>query len=106
MREVYTAKDEEDARRVFEQLQREGIDVVIRGEPLNILGLLVPAGQVYPSVCVRRGEDEEKARAIVEQIERRDRERAAQVWCCPGCGEEVGGQFAECWQCGEPAPPD
>ena len=27
-------------------------------------------------------------------------EFSAEPWTCPGCGEEVEGQFAQCWNCG------
>jgi len=33
---------------------------------------------------------------------------AEPLWTCPSCGEEVEGQFTECWNCGherEPARP-
>ena len=26
---------------------------------------------------------------------------AADTWACPGCGEQVDGQFAVCWKCGK-----
>lgn len=36
--------------------------------------------------------------------ERFDRRRRVPDWICPRCGEQHGGQFTECWKCGQAQP--
>lgn len=106
MIEVYTARDVVDARLMKELLESRGLRAVARGEPLNILGIHIPLGRVFPSVWVEEG-DFERARQIVDDFQRsleREREAEAEAgpWTCPECGEELEGQFRECWNCQTP----
>ncbi len=104
MREVYTARDVVDARLMTQLLESRGIRAVARGEPLSILGINIPLGRVFPSVWVEEA-DFARARQIVDDFNRslereREEEENAGPWTCPGCGEELEGQFRECWNCG------
>ena len=104
MREVYTARDAVDARLMKELLESRGLRAVVRGEPLSILGINIPLGRVFPSVWVEES-DSARARQIVDDFNRslerqREEETSAAPWTCPGCGEELEGQFRECWNCG------
>jgi len=48
-----------------------------------------------PSIWVRQ-RDLEAARNVL-----RDRGRVSEPsWSCPGCGEQLEGQFTACWHCG------
>ena len=105
MREVYTARDVVDARLMKELIESRGIRAVVRGEPLSILGISIPLGRVFPSVWVEET-DFERGRQLVDefiQSLKREREREkenTEPWACPECGEELEGQFHECWSCG------
>ena len=103
MREVYTARDVVDARLMKELLESRGIRAVARGEPLSILGINIPLGRVFPSVWVDET-DFERARQLVDEfiqsLEREREKENTEPWACPQCGEELEGQFRECWSCG------
>ena len=104
MREVYTARDVVDARLMKQLLESRGMRAVARGEPLSILGISITLGRVFPSVWVEET-DFERARQIVDDfnrsLEREQEEDAnAEPWKCPQCGEDLEGQFRECWSCG------
>ena len=61
-------------------------------------------GGVIPGQTLIRGvkvlvarEDLEKARYILEGA----KDRSGATWKCDKCGEEIEGQFTECWNCGK-----
>ena len=102
MKEVYIARDTDDARLMRDLLITEGIHAVVRGEPLSLLGISIPIGRVFPSVWVVQEGDFERARGMVEALLKDQGEEAenAKPWECSRCGEALEGQFAECWRCG------
>ncbi len=103
-REVYTASNEHDARDIVERLAERGIRSFVRGEPMRILGIEIPIGQVFPTVCVRAAADLERAREAVDAILAERGERPVEPrWTC-ACGETLDGQFTKCWSCGEARP--
>ena len=103
MQEVYTARDVVDARLMKELLESRGVRAVARGEPLSILGINIPLGRVFPSVLVDET-DFARARQIVDDflqsLEQEQGKDDAEPWTCPQCGENLEGQFRECWSCG------
>ncbi len=103
MQEVYTARDVVDARLMKELLESRGVRAVARGEPLSILGINIPLGRVFPSVLVDET-DFARARQIVDEfiqsLEQEQGKDDAEPWTCPQCGENLEGQFRECWSCG------
>ena len=102
MKEIYTARNSTEAHLVSEMLQRNGIQVRVRGEFL--FGL--PIGHCYPSVWVKNDAESGAARRLVESFLQEIEEEVEPPWACAECGETLEVQFLECWQCGTPRPPE
>lgn len=77
-------------------LEAAGIEVRLRR-----MELWTAAVEIYfvedarPSVWVKK-RDAERAREVLRERGRSDRTD----WTCPGCGEQLEGQFTACWRCG------
>ena len=99
---VYSAADPADAQLVRALLKGNHIEAVVQGEDLWVArGELPITPETAPSVWVHDG-DAQRARALIEE---RQQPRTVQKppWTCPSCGEQVEGQFSECWRCTGPA---
>jgi hypothetical protein len=96
MKELITSINYSEVGMLKSLLGAEGIACVIRNEHLNA----ATAGlDCYPELWVLHDEDYARAQELLagwRNLENQQRES----WVCPGCGEEVAGQFASCWQCG------
>ncbi len=57
----------------------------------------IPPIECWPQLCVE-DEDFEEAQRIVEEALS---EPVMAGWKCDSCGEEIEGQFTECWKCGK-----
>jgi len=81
------------------QLEAEGIACVTRNESIAIAYGTIPRQECVPELWVLH--DEDYARAEELMAEWKDPSNLlTEPWVCPGCGEELEGQFASCWQCG------
>ena len=100
MRRVHTAQNLADAYIVKDALEAQGFAATVRGEHLAA----ERAGDVegLPSVWVPESQAERAFRLVTEHEGVPD--GAAPDWTCPGCDEEIEGQFTECWQCGTARP--
>jgi len=56
----------------------------------------LPADQVAPQLWLVDEADEERARALLEELRH---PQNLPSWFCPGCGETIEGQFFQCWSC-------
>jgi len=61
MKQIYVARNEVEARFVCEMLAKEGIDAVVRADPVPI------TAQPYPSVYVVNEQDAERAEELVRE---------------------------------------
>lgn len=99
---VYKAADLMDAEFVRGLLENEGLMAVVHGANVSscygpILGQAVAPGVYVPQA------DQPAAERIVARYIAGDIE-IGEPWTCPQCGEQIEGQFTECWNCG--ATPD
>lgn len=93
---VYQGENVTEAHLVMNLLLEEGIDAQVSEENEPLAGLSIAA----PDVLVRR-EDEARARAIVEEYDEEQIERANRPdWTCTACQAVVPGSFDECDACG------
>jgi len=81
-------------------LESEGIACRIKNEHLGSIVGEIPFIEVWPELWVINELDYDRAKqlidaAIVDESPQRS-------WKCRKCGEENEGQFAACWNCGEP----
>jgi hypothetical protein len=96
---VYKAENVTEAHIVRNLLLDAGVDAVV-SEENEPLGLPITPTEVL----VRRG-DESRARPVVEDYDKLQKERADRPdWVCPACNATVVGAFDECDVCGANRP--
>ncbi len=104
MKPVHTARHAAEAHLIRGYLQSEGINTIVRGEFLT-----GGIGELPADVCqvwVVADSDTDRAQALLREFLRGDaaRAHAHERWRCPGCNENIEGQFTDCWNCGAARP--
>jgi hypothetical protein len=79
-------------------LEGSGIRCWLKNEFLSAGVGDLPPIECWPQLCVDDA-DYEEAKRIVAQAMSQHEELTA--WKCDVCGEEIEGQFTECWKCGK-----
>lgn len=108
LKKIFIGRDAMEAHFFCDLLHSAGIEATVMGEALSIArGDLPLTGETLPSVWVKDA-DVDKAAQIVEGFVARGKEdiSTAALWKCPHCGEQIEGQFTECWSCGAARPTD
>ena len=110
LRKVYVARGPGDAHLVKGLLESAGIQVVVRGDDfVPLQGGSLFHLETRPSLWVL-DPDAPRAIEIVTAYETGAGSAGDQTdgstpsWVCAGCGEQVEGQFSECWSCGAVRP--
>jgi ABC-type ATPase with predicted acetyltransferase domain len=57
----------------------------------------LPPFECWPQLCVEDDDFWEAKRIVEEAFSAKE----MIAWKCDSCGEEIEGQFTECWKCGE-----
>lgn len=82
-------------------LRQAGIEATIQNQyATGALGEL-PFTHAYPELWVEDEAEHARAQAVLRELHAQStmaRQR------CPACGEEVPGNFLECWNCGQALP--
>ncbi len=106
MKQVYIADDPTEAHLMKGILEQYGISCEIRGEALWIArGQLPLTSETLPTIWIIDDNRYEEATELTERFKDGTlAENTGANWKCPECGEEVEGQFTECWQCGANRP--
>jgi len=99
MKKVYSAKDSLMVGHVKNVLATFGIRCVIRNLELSAAAGELSPIDCWPELWVVDDEELAAATAILKKT-LAPLESVKKPWRCRGCGEEVEGQFSECWQCG------
>ena len=96
MKRIYSAASLPEAHLLLHRLQAEGIDAKVFNE--NAQGAVgeLPFTHTYPEVWIEHLEDEDRARSVILQFERRV---STPGWHCQTCGEHNPATFEVCWQC-------
>jgi len=101
MQTVYSAPNLSLVSVIQNVLHQHGINCWIKNEFLSAgIGELPPI-DCWPQLCVEDDDFANAKRVIEEDLA----ETAATAWTCGSCGEEIEGQFSECWKCGASCPP-
>ncbi|MDX1592999.1 MAG: DUF2007 domain-containing protein [Gammaproteobacteria bacterium] len=101
MKRLYGSHDRMLVGHLRALLEAQGIACVMRNEYLGGGAGELPPHECEPELWVVDADDWERAKALVDaQLG----PAAAEPWTCPGCGERIEGQFAQCWNCGREAP--
>jgi hypothetical protein len=107
MKQVYMAQDPIEAHLVVDLLQAQGIAATVQGEHLFAIRGVVPIS--YPTVWVL-DDDYERARQVALDYDQGQYDLPgrkgppAAPWTCPNCGEQIEGQFDQCWNCNTERP--
>lgn len=103
MREIFV--DQDHARVGFYKsiLDEAGIPNFIRNDNTNNTIVGMPSALFFPTLCVVRDEDYDKAMKLLGDIYYAPPSHGPD-WRCPKCEEEVPGSFDLCWKCGTVRP--
>ena len=103
MKKIYSGQDSLMLSHLKNVLEGQGIDCVIRNIYLaGAVGELPPI-ECWPELWVV---DDAEYSVAVEVVEKALAPLGSvkRPWKCTKCGEEVEGQFTECWNCGNSRP--
>jgi hypothetical protein len=101
MKKLYCSPHFTVVQQLKEMLGGEGIACVVQNR--NLAGT---AGELPPSECwaelwvVEDGMYESAMTALTRILSEAERNESKEPWRCPRCGEDLAGQFNECWRCG------
>ena len=103
MRKVYTSDNSVIIGHVRQVLDNHAIPCIVRNDFLTGGAGELPVNETWPEIWVVDDQDLDRARALVDAIL-----ATAHVsdppWRCPSCGEQMEGQFTDCWSCGASRP--
>ncbi len=102
MKRIYSSHSPLLVSHVYNLLVAEGIRCQTRNMGLVGAAGELPPTAIWPEVWVEREIDYQRAEEVVTRALSGDTE--AEPWTCPGCGEELEGQFEQCWHCGRERP--
>jgi YgiT-type zinc finger domain-containing protein len=97
VKSVYSASNLSLVSILQSVLDEHGIRSWIRNEYLSAGVGELPAIDSWPQLCVEDKDFEEATRIVEEAVS----VKQLPGWKCPSCGEELEGQFTECWNCGK-----
>jgi hypothetical protein len=92
---VFRASGPTDAWLVRDWLERNGLQVLVRGDLVSVAGQ-IPFPEAWPTVWVPEPEKE-----LADEAMRlfRGPRLVRDPWTCPSCGEVNEPSFDSCWQC-------
>jgi hypothetical protein len=99
MKPLYTARHAAEAHLIRGYLESQGVNAIVRGEFLT--GAIGELAADSCKVWVADDRAFAQAEELLRQFLQGDaaRTRAHQRWRCSGCGEDIEGQFTDCWNC-------
>jgi hypothetical protein len=108
MKRVYCAKDPLMVGHLRNVLVLHGIECVTRKLDLSSGAGELPPVECWPELWIVDEKRLAEAQAILKRA-LSPVEAVKKLWICSGCGEQIEGQFSECWNCGrerdeQPAP--
>jgi hypothetical protein len=97
MKAVYSASNISLASIFRNILEEHGIRCWTKNEFL-LAGIgEIPPIECWPRLCVDDDDFPEANRIVEEALSAKE----SASWQCDSCGEEIEGQFTECWNCGK-----
>ena len=98
MERVYSTHNQAMAHHVKNLLEMEGIRCEVRREMLGGGAGGIAPSEAWVEVWVEEERSEDAWKIVNSVIN--EESPAGKGWKCPSCGEELGGQFTSCWNCG------
>ncbi|MBI4634263.1 MAG: DUF2007 domain-containing protein [Deltaproteobacteria bacterium] len=99
MKTVYSAQNIALVSLMKNILDGCGIECRIKNEFLSGAVGELPPIECWPQICVNDEKFPEASRIVEEALSSETDEMIG--WKCKSCGEEIEGQFTECWSCGK-----
>ena len=99
MKKLFSSPNFTEVGLLKSQFEAEGIACVTRNEQLSAVSGSVPFFECYPELWVLHDSDYDRAKRLLEKMQDTAHQQVA-AWLCPGCAEEIEGQFGSCWNCG------
>jgi hypothetical protein len=99
MKKVYSAKDPLMVAHLKNVLATFGIHCVTRKLDLLSAAGELPPIECWPELWITHDEKFARAKEIIRKT-LAPLNSVKKPWRCAGCGEELEGQFTECWNCG------
>ena len=100
MKKIYTSPDRLMVFHFKNVLESDNISCVVKNEFLAGAAGELPPNECWPELWIEN--DKKYANAL--EILEKDSIIALvpkPAWTCTKCGEQLEGQFTDCWQCGE-----
>ena len=97
MKKLYVATSLQDAKIIQDLLKQRGFDTEMRGAALSSTLGQLPIKSLRTSLWIKKS-DYDKAFAVISEIKTSENQNKT-PWECKNCGEEIEGQFLECWNC-------
>lgn len=104
MRKIFSSQNAMIIHHMKNLLELEGITAFVRNENLTAALGSIPATECWVELWILDANREAEARDIIRKEEEAEEQAIKWDWRCPHCGEQIDGQFTDCWQCGEPKP--
>ena len=98
MKRVYSSYNLAAAHHARNVLEAAGIRAIVRNQFLSSAMGELPPAECQPQVWVLDAADAARAEEILFRSEPH-----GEAWTC-ACGEKLGGQFTQCWNCGSYRP--
>jgi hypothetical protein len=99
MKKVYSAKDPLMVAHLKNVLAMFGVHCITRNLDLSSAAGELPPIECWPELWITNDEKLDRAKSIIRKT-LAPLESVKKPWRCAGCGEELEGQFTECWNCG------
>lgn len=103
MKKVYTTKDPLMIGHLRNVLATFGIEAVTKNIHLSSAAGELPLIECWPELWVKEDHRYSEAMAILKKT-LAPLKSVKRPWRCDACGEEIEGQFSECWKCGRSRP--
>ena len=99
MKRIHSAMDPLMVSHLKNVLATFGIKCVMKKMDLISAAGQLPPTECWPELWVVEDEKVVKAKAILKKT-LAPLASVKKVWVCKNCGENIEGQFSECWNCG------
>ena len=103
MRKVYGSQLFPMVGHLKNVLESHGIDCIVKNEYLGGASGEIPPVECWPELWVMEDNKYDEAAAIVSAASLENLVEPAGRWTC-SCGENLEGQFTDCWRCGASRP--
>jgi hypothetical protein len=100
MKRVYSGKDPLMISHLKNVLETFGIRCVTKKSDLSSAAGELPPIECWPELWVLEDTKRAEAEAILKKT-LAPLDSVKKSWGCDRCGEEIEGQFTECWKCGQ-----